>query len=313
MEQLPDILIGEVASQEQIELPVLYDLLAFSHTESSIAIYDRDMKAYHLFAQERGLSWVDPESLMIWRDWLVRESSKSPHTINRMLSAVRCVIREMAERHLIDEQISIRFDRVKGAKVKPLKDRLKRYARTKIMPEEMRAICNAPDKSTLVGLRDAALLATLATSGIRAEEAAMLTLPQVTRRDGGYFLQVRGKTDSEFREVPLSLEAHDLLSLWLELRSIESQYIFTSFTTRGAKPLSKPISTVTVWNIITRYSQECGYYHVKPHDFRRFVGTQIAKNDIRMAQKALGHKSIETTMKHYVLDELKPGLTDSLY
>ncbi len=52
---------------------------------------------------------------------------------------------------------------------------------------------------------------------------------------------------------------------------------------------------------------------MKPHDFRRFVGTQLAKDDIRKAQKALGHKDIRTTAKHYVLDEIEAGLTDDLF
>jgi len=52
---------------------------------------------------------------------------------------------------------------------------------------------------------------------------------------------------------------------------------------------------------------------VKPHDLRRFVGTQLAKGDIRKAQKALGHKRIDTTARHYVLDDIEVGLTDHLY
>lgn len=56
-----------------------------------------------------------------------------------------------------------------------------------------------------------------------------------------------------------------------------------------------------------------GLSHIKPHDFRRFVGTQSARKDIRQAQKALGHKRIDTTARHYVLDELETGLTDHLY
>jgi len=52
---------------------------------------------------------------------------------------------------------------------------------------------------------------------------------------------------------------------------------------------------------------------LKPHDFRRFVGTELAKKDLRQAQKALGHSRIETTAKHYILDELEVGLTDGLY
>jgi integrase/recombinase XerD len=67
------------------------------------------------------------------------------------------------------------------------------------------------------------------------------------------------------------------------------------------------------WRAVQRYAQHVGLAHVKPHDFRRFVGTELARRDIRLAQKALGHKRIETTARHYVLDELAGGLTDHLY
>ena len=47
--------------------------------------------------------------------------------------------------------------------------------------------------------------------------------------------------------------------------------------------------------------------HVKPHAFRRFVGTELARCDLRQAQRALGHKRLETTVQHYVLDEMQPA------
>jgi integrase len=99
----------------------------------------------------------------------------------------------------------------------------------------------------------------------------------------------------------------------IQRRPVLSEYIFTSFSTRGALPSPDPISEVTVWNIVQRYADQCGLHHIKPHDFRRFVGTQLASKDIRKAQKALGHKRIDTTAKHYVLDDLEIGLTDNLY
>jgi hypothetical protein len=39
----------------------------------------------------------------------------------------------------------------------------------------------------------------------------------------------------------------------------------------------------------------------------------LTTDDIRKAQKALGHKRIDTTAQQYVLDELEEGLTDDLY
>ncbi len=39
----------------------------------------------------------------------------------------------------------------------------------------------------------------------------------------------------------------------------------------------------------------------------------VTDNFFDILQKALGHKSIEVTARHYVLDELEIGLTDNLY
>ena len=40
----------------------------------------------------------------------------------------------------------------------------------------------------------------------------------------------------------------------------------------------------------------CGLPQLKPHDFRRFVGTELAKRNLRQAQRALGHQRLETTV-----------------
>ena len=62
-----------------------------------------------------------------------------------------------------------------------------------------------------------------------------------------------------------------------------------------------------------KYAVAVGIKELKPHDLRRFVGTQLAAKNLRSAQLALGHKRLETTARHYILDELEPGLTDGLY
>src|SRR5262245_9041985 len=46
-------------------------------------------------------------------------------------------------------------------------------------PMQMRLLCESPDCSTLVGWRDRALLATLASSGCRVSEVVTLTLGQL--------------------------------------------------------------------------------------------------------------------------------------
>jgi integrase/recombinase XerD len=296
-------------------MPQLEDILTGQLSASSIAMYKRDMHAYVSYTEEYNIVWLDPKSLVAWRDDLALQTIMSPNTINRMLSSVRRVIKEMADRDLIEESISMKFDRVRGVKVKSLKKRLKKNSRTLITKDDMRRLCESPDTDTVIGIRDAALLAVLASSGVRASEAATLTFSQIRTHENGYSLDVCGKADIEYRSTHLSKEAYDLIYEWKGRRPFSSETIFTSFDTRAAIPRDRPMSESSVWRVVQKYAGQCAIPHIKPHDFRRFVGTQILTKtgDIRKAQKALGHQSIETTARHYVLDTLEIGLTDNLY
>src|SRR5882762_1717413 len=303
------------ASQDitSYEMPDIRSILSGQLAASSIAMYKRDTQAYFDYAEKYGLTWLAPLSLVAWRDALALQSEMSPNTINRMIAAVKRIVREMAERKMIAREVNLEFSQVRGVQMKALKARLKPHARTRITKEDMRRLCEAPDTKTLVGLRDAALLATLASSGLRASEAATLTVEQIVRHSDGYTLLVCGKTDTVYRDAHLSVEAYEKIQHCLAARGTESIYIFTLFERRGAAPSCDAMSEVAIWKTVQRYAKLCDLEHIKPHDFRRFVGTQLAATDIRDAQKALGHKSIEVTARHYVLDSLKVGLTDNLY
>ena len=296
-----------------VEMPDIRSILSGQLAESSIAMYKRDVQAYFDYAEKYHLPWLDAQSLVAWRDALALQSELSPNTINRMIAAVKRIIREMTERKMIAREVNLEFTQVRGVQMKALKARLKPHARTRISPDDMRRLCEAPDTTTLVGLRDSALLAALASSGMRASEAATLTLEQIVKHSDGYTLLVCGKTDTGYRDAHLSVEAHQKITDWLEQRPTESPFIFTSFPRRSAIPSAESMSEVAIWKTVQRYAKACDLEHIKPHDFRRFLGTQLAATDIRDAQKALGHKSIEVTARHYVLDTLKVGLTDNLY
>ncbi len=293
-------------------LAVAHALLAGQLAPKSIAIYARDVRAYLRFAGTPDAA-LDAATLARWRAHLAANTALSPHTINRMLAAVKRLIKEAAVQGHLDDTTAKAFTQIGGVKVAALKERTKPPARTRITPLAMRRLCDAPDPATLKGLRDRALLATLASSALRVDELATLTWGQIVPKDGGYLVRVRGKNDTEHRDAPLSWEAHGLIRQWLALRPVGSEAIFTSFGGRGGRATAAPMSAVSVWRCVQHYAALVGLAHVKPHDFRRFVGTQLAKGDIRRAQKALGHKRIDTTARHYVLDELEVGLTDDLY
>ncbi|MDQ6746935.1 MAG: site-specific integrase, partial [Candidatus Dormibacteraeota bacterium] len=212
------------------------------------------------------------------------------------------------------------FGAVEGVKTKALRNRQRPHTRTRITPAEMRRLANTPDRATLKGKRDAALLAVLAGSGLRASEAAGLEMGAIRKQGKGWVVAVLGKGQSEPRDALLTAEAYGLILDWVNARPILSQYVFTAFTGRGAgRATGAPMSATSIWRTVQTYATACDLAHIKPHDFRRFLGTQLATDqpgrpgDIRKAQKALGHKSIETTARHYVLDELEAGASDGQY
>lgn len=287
-------------------------ILSGQLSKSSLRKYREDFEAYLAYAQTPE-SALEAATLAQWRAYLANETTMSPNTINRKLAAVKRLMKEAAVQGYVSYEQIASFERIEGVKITALKDRTKPNARTRISPEDMRRLTMAPDPDTLIGLRDRAILHTLASSGVRIAELANLRSSQIFKRDGGYFLSVRGKNDAEYRDAYLSIEAYNAIQLWLQSRPVPSDYVFTAFGGRGNRLSDQPMSGVGLWKVVCHYASAIGLANVKPHDLRRFVGTQIAKVDIRKAQKALGHKRIDTTARHYVLDELESGLTDHLY
>jgi integrase/recombinase XerD len=306
-------------STETTALPFDMSLLAGTISQNTIDAYTSDFRDYVMFATERNLNPLTAHTLLEYRAYKVNNTQDSPNTINRKLAAVKKLMREAGKMGHLDEIEVLRFKDVEGVTVKALVARTKENARTRITPDDMRALTNAPGTETLKGLRDTAILHTLASSGLRCEELATLRVDKIRQVGKGYRVSVRGKNETSYNDAYLSVTAYNAIQSWLSARSIDSVYVFTGFEGRTlldgtVRETDTAISGVGVWKLVQRYAAVAGLSHIKPHDFRRFVGTELAtEHGIRKAQKALRHKSIETTARHYVLDELETGLTDNLY
>lgn len=289
-------------------------ILAGSIATSSAAVYTRDFKAYLTYSVTPEIA-LDPSTLARWRTHLVHTTTMSPNTINRMMTAVKRLMDAAAEQKYISYELSEAFQRVKGVKVGAMKDRMRIRNRVRIEPTIMRTLIDSIDTSSLVGKRNKALFTTLASSGLRIQELSRLKYEQIVDRGEGYLLHLyaqEGKNQDEDRDAHISVEAVDAIRAWLEVRPVESEFIFTSFAGRGdSRPLAKPITSQGAWFAVKTIAEPF-VPNVKPHDFRRFVGTQLAKKDLREAQLALGHKRIETTAK-YDLREIRVGATDGLF
>lgn len=303
-------------------------ILAGTKSANTIEQYRMHFASYCEFAGSFAEA-LQATTLARWRQHLYETGYTSPggvqkpysvNAINQRLAAVRSVIAEAAQQGYVTHDVAEQFKHIKGLKQVANKNRRKAGSRTPISKADMQRIVDAPNKESPAGAMHRALLITLATCGMRISEAINLKIKDIQFQENGdvsgWVAFVLGKNMEIPEARPLSTKAKGAIDRWLTIRGelgVESDYIFTGFGGRGSRgPSSQPISRMSAWSMIQRYAKALGLDQIKPHDFRRFVGTQLAKKDIRVAQKQLGHKRIETTASHYILDDVALGVTEDL-
>lgn len=153
---------------------------------------------------------------------------------------------------------------------------------------------NAPDKSTLMGLRDRAILETIYGSGLRVSEAADLTYENIDFSN--QIARITGK-GNKTRLVPMTPSSCGAIKTYLEARNSKMplfkdvKYIFLNKS--GA-----PLTTRSIGRMINKYTlQSALMLHVTPHQFRHSFATHLLNNgaDIRAVQEMLGHANLSTT------------------
>lgn len=164
------------------------------------------------------------------------------------------------------------------------------------VPPEVVGAALAECDATPAGVRDAALIAVLYSTGCRRAEIAGLTLADYD--SAGRSLRVRGKRDKQ-RMVYLTREAIGLVERWIAVRGDAPGPLFSPFTkTGGLRP--RPLSGQGIADILTRRLGEAGAPRRTAHDFRRtFIGELLdAGVDLATAQALVGHSSPATTARY---------------
>lgn len=286
---------------------------------NTIEMYTTHWRDYLAFAasEENALR---PETFVRWRQHMIEKTSYSANTINVKMNAVKTILREMAMHQIVTREIAYTFKDVPILKPNALRERRRPYARLRIEPEEMRAIveCPRPTPDTPMVARDRAILMVLATTGMRASEVASIKVADIVARGRSYVVEnILGKNQAESRVAPLTNRAYETIQDWLYIRPVHSTYLFTAYQYDDENNIlfvDRPVTRGTILRVTKVWGERAGMPHIKPHDFRRFVGTQVAKKkDVRAAQLVLGHKSITTTAAHYLMDEVQSDATEGLW
>ena len=166
-----------------------------------------------------------------------------------------------------------------------------------------------PDKSSAQGLRDAALLELLYSTGMRVSELVGLNVNNIDWSNST--VKVLGKGAKE-RIIPFGKPARIVLKQYLERRneflssatqSRDQQAVF--FSARGRR-----IYPAAVYLIVVKYISKVAELEKKsPHVLRHTFATHLLNRgaDIRAVKDLLGHENLSTTQiyTHVSVDRLK--------
>ncbi|MEV0584302.1 tyrosine-type recombinase/integrase [Nonomuraea sp. NPDC050310] len=220
---------------------------------------------------------------------ILTEQGWSAAYVNKHLVALRRVLKEAWRLGQLTAE-----DYARASDLSPV--RQSRLPTGHHVPPEVVGAALASCDATPAGVRDAALIALLYSTGCRRSEVAGLTLADYDPASRS--LRVLGKRDKQ-RLAYLTTEAIALLERWLAVRGDAPGPLFSPFTKSGGlRP--RPLSGQGIADILARRLGEAGAPRRTAHDFRRtFIGELLdAGVDLATAQALVGHSSPATTARY---------------
>ena len=216
------------------------------------------------------------------------DQGAKPATINHVLAAVRGVIRDAWRLGLIDAETKERIVDVKSVTASTLP------AGRHVGVGEIRRlfeICGV----TLVGARDAAMLALLYGCGLRRSEAVALQLADY--EDGS--VKVRTGKGRKERIVYSANGGRAAIDAWIRVRGAWDGALLCPIA-KGGRLQQRCITAQAVMHRLRFLGKRAGIENLSPHDLRRsFVGELLdAGADISSVQQLAGHASVTTTARY---------------
>lgn len=222
------------------------------------------------------------------------DSGYSASSINVALAAIRKLAMQAAERRAVDPALPDILARIEG--VKNLGIRSGNW----LDLETTKRLLELPDRTTLAGKRDSALLALLFGGALRRSEACALNVAHLQVREGRTAIVDMVGKGRRVRTVPLPGWASAAVQEWLTAAGITSGRVLRQvYGERQGHMLGERLGADGLWKIVQGYSERLGV-RFSPHDARRTAATLAYKGGARerSIQAMLGHSSVQTTEKY---------------
>lgn len=280
-----------------------------------LVLYDRSLAAANRKGEGMPVSPIDVATgdIRLFIADLGKDGYE-PSSLNRILASIRGFYRYAVRFGLRADNPSSVIKNLKTPKKLPVflfasdAERLCALPSDNAVPPA--ASASAAPRVALWPARDAALFASLYTSGCRVSEIAALKVSELEKDCSSAIVHGKGSKD---RRVYFASNARKAIAEYLAERAAllsRMQDKKNKPTTLFVSARGNPLSVRGIQYILARYTDTApGFSHLSPHALRHsFATTLIARGaDIRVVQELLGHASISTTQRytHVTGDRLK--------
>ena len=242
---------------------------------------------------------IDPHLVLSFLDHVERERSNGTSTRNARLAAVRALFKyiEFREPSCLDQCL-----RMRSIPRKRADERLIHH----LTRDEVKALLNAPDSTTVTGIRDRAMLQLCYSAGLRVGELLSVRMGDFPDRELST-IHIVGKGRRE-RVLPLWKATRQALSAWLERRprARAPELFLNKYGVRMSRDGFALRLKVHVGKAAER-APSMENKTVTPHSLRHScaVHTLAATRDIRKVALWLGHSSVQTTEQYLRVDAIE--------
>jgi site-specific recombinase XerD len=230
----------------------------------------------------------------------------APSTVNLRLSAIRKLAVEAADNGLLDPVLAQGIARVKGVKSAGVR------AGNWLTRDQAQALLDAPDASTLKGLRDRAILAVLLGCGLRRSECAALTFVHIQQREGRWVICDLVGKGNRVRTVPMPSWAKSAIDEWAQVAGIADGLLDTMSAGcvfravhKGGWVNGDEMTSQAIADVVKEYAAACGFAGLAAHDLRRTHAKLAHKGGAALdqIQLSLGHASVQTTERYLGIEQ----------
>jgi len=216
----------------------------------------------------------------------------APSTVNVRLAAVRKLVSEARKNGMLTHEDAANLSDIPNVREKGT--RLGNW----LTKDQAKELLGVPDRSTVKGKRDYAILALLVGCALRRRELASLTVEDIQMRENRWvIIDLVGK-GGRVRTVAIPVWVKKGIDVWQAAGSIAKGPLLRSVS-KGGK-VGESLSDWAIWSVVTEAAKEIGIERFGAHDLRRTCAKLCRKagGDLEQIKFLLGHSSIQTTERY---------------